>query len=187
MVRQKKPASKRWAFSFQWVKIIYRFVNLVSRENRSFPDCMIGICLLLLLIVSPVQFMGCATTSENKVPEQIAKSEPMSIEEKWGIEIIGIRLTAADQMLDFRYRVIDPEKASSLLQRQKESYLIDQATGRKLAVPKTKLGPLRQTSVKPLPNRIYFILFANPNRSVKLGTKVTLVLGDLKIEDLVVE
>jgi hypothetical protein len=110
-----------------------------------------------------------------------------NITEKWGIEIIGIRLTAGDQMLDFRYRVIDPEKASSLLKRQTESYLIDQATGRKLAVPKTKLGPLRQTSVKPLPNRIYFILFANPNRSVKLGDKVTLVLGDLKIEDLVVE
>jgi hypothetical protein len=90
-------------------------------------------------------------------------------------------------MLDFRYKVIDPEKASSLLKRQTESYLLNQSTGEKLPVPKTKLGSMRQTSVNPLPNRIYFILFANPNRSVKLGNKVTLVLGDLKIEDLVVE
>jgi len=121
------------------------------------------------------------------VPEAPPLSTKENIIEKWGIEIIGIRLTAADQMLDFRYKVIDPEKASSLLKRQTESYLLNQSTGEKLAVPKTKLGPLRQTSVKPLPNRIYFILFTNPNRSVKLGNKVTLVLGDLKIEDLVVE
>jgi len=128
-----------------------------------------------------------AESASATVPEAPPLSPKEDMKEKWGIEIIGIRLTAGEQMLDFRYRVIEPEKASLLLQRQTKSYLIDQATGRQLPVPKTKLGPLRQTSVKPLPNRIYFILFANPNRSVKLGNKVTLVLGDLKIEDIVVE
>ena len=154
-----------------------------------------SLIFMVFLVIAFLHGTGSNAISQNQPVESTSTPEPETsssnikenIAEKWGIEIIGIRLTAGDQMFDFRYRVIDPEKASSLLQRQTKSYLIDQATGRKLTVPKTKLGPLRQTSVKPLPNRIYFILFANPNRSVKLGTKVTLVLGDLKIEDLVVE
>ena len=90
-------------------------------------------------------------------------------------------------MLDFRYRVIDPEKASLLLRRDVKPYLIDQATGSKFSVPRTKLGPMRQTAVKPAANRNYIILFGNPGGTVKPGSKVTFVLGDLKIEDLVVE
>jgi len=155
----------------------------------------VGIIFMAFLAIVFLQGAGCKGFLQNQpaypasapVPEASPLSIKENITEKWGIEIIGIRLTAGDQMLDFRYRVIDPEKASLLLQRQTQSYLIDQATGGKLAVPRTKLGPMRQTSVKPLPNRNYFILFANPGRSVKLGDKVTLVLGDLKIVDLVVE
>jgi hypothetical protein len=52
-----------------------------------------------------------------------------------------------------------------------------------------KVGPLRQTvrSGKPEANRNYFILFANPGKYVKPGNKVTVVIGDFKAEDIVVE
>jgi len=42
--------------------------------------------------------------------------------------------------------------------------LIDQATGTKLPVPRTRLGPMRQTAVKPAADRDYIILFGNPNK-----------------------
>jgi len=37
-----------------------------------------------------------------------------SLEETWGIQIMGSRQTAAGHMIDFRYRVLDPEKAGPL-------------------------------------------------------------------------
>jgi hypothetical protein len=48
------------------------------------------------------------------------------------------------------------------------------------------VGALRQKTIKPEAGRIYFILFGNPN-VVKEGSKVTLVIGDVKVENLTVE
>jgi hypothetical protein len=90
-------------------------------------------------------------------------------------------------MLDFRYRVLNPERASDLMQKQTKPYLIHQKTGEKMPVPRTRLGPLRQTGVKPIADRNYAILFANSNKIVKPGDKVTVVIGKFRAEDLVVE
>lgn len=110
-----------------------------------------------------------------------------SIEKKWGIKIGSIRLTAKDYMLDLRYRVKDPDKAKPILKRGQKPFLIDQATGKKLAVPTTKVGPMRSTTVEPKANRQYVILFSNLNKIVKRGNKVTVVIGEFKAENLIVE
>jgi hypothetical protein len=128
---------------------------------------------------------GCASTVPNNEP--VSMNDQSDIEEKWGIIVLSVRLTAASHMLDFTYRITDSGKASSLVQKQVKPYLIDQATGIKLSVPLTKLGTMRQTAVLPEANRNYRMLFGNPGGLVKSGSKVTVVIGDLKVEDLVVE
>jgi hypothetical protein len=35
--------------------------------------------------------------------------------------------------------------------------------------------------------RTYFALFANPGRQIEAGDKVTVVIGDFRAEDLIVE
>ena len=107
--------------------------------------------------------------------------------EKWGVEIIALRLSAGGYMLDFRYRVIDAEKAAPLFDRKIKPHLIDEATGAKFAVPEPpKVGALRTTR-PPQADRNYFIMFANPGRYIKKGNKVTVVIGEFKAENLVVE
>jgi hypothetical protein len=128
-----------------------------------------------------------ANDTENQALKEAEQRDEQSLEEKWGIKIVGIRLTASDYMLDFRYRVLNPERASDLIQKQTKPYLIHQETGKKMPVPKTRLGPLRQTGVKPIPDRNYAILFANSNKLVKPGDRVTVVIGNFKAENLVVE
>jgi len=121
------------------------------------------------------------------VQEPKEQQEP-SLEEKWGIKILSIRQSANGYMLDFRYRVIDSGKASLLLSRKEKPYLIDQASGARFMVPSApKVGPLRQTAIKPIADRNYFTLFANPGKYVKPGSKVTVVIGEFRAENLVVE
>jgi hypothetical protein len=109
------------------------------------------------------------------------------IAREWGIEPLGINLSAAGYLLDFRYRIADPEKARAFVARSVKPYLIDQATGARMYVPSPpKVGRLQQTSRKPTAGRIHFVLFANPGRFVKPGAEVTLVFGDCKLGDLVV-
>jgi len=110
--------------------------------------------------------------------------------DEWGIEIVSITQSAAGYMLDFRYRVVDPEKASPLLNRKGkvQPQLVDQETGLELFVPtSTKIGPLRQTTMKPTAGRVYYTLFANPTQLVKVGNKVTVVIGEFRVEDIVVQ
>ena len=90
-------------------------------------------------------------------------------------------------MLDFRYRVLDAEKAKPIFQRKTRPYVLDQASGTKLIVfssPKT--GPLRSTDT-PKIDRNYFTIFANPGRFIQAGNKVTVVIGDFKVKNLIVQ
>lgn len=106
----------------------------------------------------------------------------------WGIEVLGVQRSAAGYMLDFRYRVVDPEKALPLLDRSAKACLIDQATGLTTYVPAPpKVGALRQTTAMPRASRTYFVIFANPGRRIAAGNKVTVKIGDCVLEDLVVQ
>jgi hypothetical protein len=130
-------------------------------------------------------FTGCASISKNQ-PAELSEIAQTQTDDEWGIQIEAIRLSAGGYMLDFRYRVIDPGKAQALFDRKEKPYLIDQASGAKFIVPSPpKVGPLR-TSNPPQSGRTYFILFANPGQYIKQGNKVTVVIGDFKVEDLTV-
>jgi len=125
-----------------------------------------------------------ATTLAKEYAKAIVQPDPMA--EKWGIEIASIRMTANNHMIDFRYKVLDAEKAASLFDRQTKPYLIDQASGKVLAVPNTaKVGPLRNSN-KPKEGKIYWMFFGNSG-VVKAGNKVSVVIGEFKAENLIVE
>ena len=137
-----------------------------------------------LLLFTCLLMTGCATDHGSMLPVQDARS---SIEERWGVKPLSIRLSAEGYMLDFRYRVLDPEKAMPLFDRKIKPYLVDEATGAMFAVPAPpKVGALRTTR-KPVPDRNYFIMFANPGKFVKRGNKVTVVIGDFRAENLIVQ
>ena len=141
------------------------------------------LCLCMALAVTGV-FAGTPETAPS-----VDQQKKMSIEEQWGVKIESLRISAAGNLLDFRYRIIDPEKATHLVDRRNKAYMIDQASGKVLSVPTTaKVGPLRQTVRYGLPkkDRIYFILFGNPH-VMKSGDKVTVVIGDFKAENLIIE
>jgi len=107
------------------------------------------------------------------------------LEEKWGVRIVGVRLTANSYMIDFRYKVIDIEKASPLMDRNAKPYLLDEANSAKVNATDSSVGALR--SKGSVANRNYFIIFTNPGGAIKRGSKVTIISGDFKVEHLIVE
>jgi hypothetical protein len=120
-------------------------------------------------------------------PQTETRSQAQQLKEKWGIELVAMRSTAAGHMVDFRYRVLDAEKAAPLFKRQTKPYLIHQGSGKVLAVPNTaKIGSLRNSNT-PQNGRIYWMFFGNHHRLVQKGDKVTVAIGDFRATDLVVE
>jgi hypothetical protein len=112
------------------------------------------------------------------------RAEAVSDEEhKWGIEAVGPALSAGGYALDFRLRVIDPEKAQPLLQKGVARYVVHTRTGATLGVfSAPKVGSLRQTAPVAEKGRMYFTMFANPGAIVKAGDEVTVVVGDMKLK-----
>ena len=157
----------------------------ISAYVRGLLFDLLLITAVILFSLGYLQLTGCATTSEKQGTEKVAK--PESMEERWGVEIIWVRQTAAGYMLDFRYRVLDAEKAAPLFKRKTKPYLIHQASGAKFVVPNPpKTGPLR-TSDKPKEGITYWMFFGNPGRYIKPGDQVTVVIGDFKAKNLVVQ
>jgi len=110
-----------------------------------------------------------------------------ALEKKWGVRPLSVRQTADGHMLDFRYRITDVEKASPLFSPTIKPLIIDEDTGAVMAVPNVpKVGSMRSTR-KPVKDHTYFMLFANPQKHIQPGHKVTVVIGDCRAEHLVVE
>lgn len=105
----------------------------------------------------------------------------------WGVEIIGVKPVSSGYMLAFRYRVIDPDKAKLLNDRNAKAYLRDEASGTMLAVPAMEnVGELR-TGAKPEADRSYFMIFGNPGKLVKSGSRIGVVVGNFRVDGLVVD
>lgn len=169
---------------------------LTAAPGLSWLAAITGLAAALALLA------GCstATTKAEQTETAVAAVPPVaapasappaataSPEERWGIQVDSIKLSAAGYMLDFRYRVLDAEKASPVLNRRVKPFLVVDTSGARLMVPNTpKLGLLRQVASGASPDRTHFMLFANPGKAVQSGNKVTLVMGDMKVEDIAVE
>ena len=119
--------------------------------------------------------------------EKTMQDEKKKLADQWGIELTAMRTTAAGHMVDFRYRVLDADKAAPLFKRSTKPYLIHQQSGKVLAVPNTaKIGSLRNSNT-PQNGRIYWMFFGNHQRLVNKGDKVTVKIGDFQVRDLTVE
>jgi len=110
------------------------------------------------------------------------------LEQAAGIQIKSLRLSAAGNLIDLRYKVTDPEKATTFFEEKRnQPYLIDLATGVRLSIPETKIGALRTSPKNMVADKVNFMMFANPGAFLKRGSKVTVVIGVFKAENLIVE
>jgi hypothetical protein len=133
-------------------------------------------------------FTGCATGSAGAQANPAPRAARSMLRERWGIEVTSLHLSANGRMVDFRYRVLDPKKAALLVDRTVKPTLTDLATGAVLRVPSfPKTGAMRQTGAKMEAGRVYFMLFANTGMPVKIGSRVTVTVGDFKAEKLIVQ
>ena len=127
------------------------------------------------------------TAPEVVIPSPLDPKQAEKIAEQWGVKLISLNLSAAGYMMDFRFRVLDADKAASFFDHRIKPYVLAERSNAKLPVPMAnKVGAFRPTNrgknIKAGKN--YYMMFANPDRHVKSGEKVTLVIGDFKVEHL---
>ena len=123
------------------------------------------------------------------IPPLVDSEQEKQLAEEWGVKLISLNLTAAGYMMDFRFRVLDVNKALPLFDHRIKPLIIVERSGAKLPVPMAaKVGAFRPTNrgknIKA--DRNYYMVFGNPDHHVKQGEKVNLVIGDFKAENITV-
>jgi len=125
------------------------------------------------------------------VPRHRAAGLPASARQfyatTWGVDELSVKLAESGQLVRFDYRVIDKTKAAPLLNRASSPEMLDAVAKVSLQVPTMeKVGPLRQ-SLPPEEGKVYWILFSNKGGFVKAGHQVSVVIGSVRLDGLVVQ
>jgi len=166
----------------------------MSRLRLPFLSLVVLTSSVLLLVGCTQERNSAGGVQPTPLLDPTAEPQPSggapqvgTIEDTWGIQIESAMLSAAGYMVDFRFRVLDAAKAAAIFERKTKPYLIDQATGATFAVPNPpKVGPLRSGG-NIRKGKTCFIFFANPAKYVKSGNKVTVVIGDFRAQDVVIQ
>ncbi len=162
-------------------------MQLTIQQKSSKKRIFISFPLTLLWMSLATSLMWFVSYSLGQSEGSVSTPPVQSMEERWGIKALTVRPTAEGFFIDFRYRIVDAEKAAPLFSPTIKPLLIDENTGAVMAVPTVpKVGSMRSTR-KPIKDRGYTILFANPNKHIKPGHKVTVVIGDYRAEHLIVD
>jgi hypothetical protein len=148
-----------------------------------------GVLVAIFMAANLVSYAGQPESPAQTNNNPVTVAQPATnLVQKWGIQVSGLFLSGGGNLVDFRYVVVDPAKATFLSKPENKPQLLDQTSGAKLIIPNdTNIGPLRQTPRPPAAGKTYFMLFANTRHHVKSGDKVTIVAGDMKLEGLTVE
>jgi len=131
-----------------------------------------------------------------------------ALEKKWGIKVSGISLANGNSAVDVHYTVLAPEKTTLLTGTNAEVYLIDQASGTKLpmitasstdatgsaAAPSRSVrnmmrlaGMFPPPSSRMMAGKMYSVKIPNWDSTLRSGSSVALVVGNERVDDLVVE
>ncbi|MFN8486057.1 MAG: hypothetical protein U0350_00615 [Caldilineaceae bacterium] len=123
------------------------------------------------------------TRQTNQAPRANTQTvTAQDFESQWGIHVTQIGITADGGLVDFRYRVIDPDKAWRMLSNLNTVPVLiaeDSNTLINTASSMTKQHDLNA-------GQIYFILFHNDNGAIKSGRPVSVVIGKLRLEHIIV-
>ena len=135
--------------------------------------CAVVFCLLA----------SCTAKEAIRPPFPVSDREPMRPPAPV-FEVVHCRLASNGEFVGVRLRVIgvdrfDPEAG--------ETYLLDESTGERFSIVRLqRIGRLAEFTV-PGEKDLHNILFRNREGALKVGKRVTLVVGSVRVEHLTLQ
>jgi len=103
---------------------------------------------------------------------------------RYGVDVNLVAVTAAGGLVELRYQVVDADKASPILHdADLAPALVDEESGKTLVMS----APPHRHSGRLQLGATYFFLLANANNALHEGDRVTLVIGDARLEHIPVQ
>lgn len=132
--------------------------------------------IFIFFLGSSLSACSASGASQEAVPLSLS-----ALEDQYGLRVNLVGVTAAGGLVDVRFKIVDGEKARSLLQDPNNFPALWIADGHvTLAVPEEN----RTQEIKVENDGNLLFMYPNSGNAVKPGTPVTIVFGDLQVEPI---
>lgn len=130
---------------------------------------------LAVVILAGGAFLGYRAWNASRAA---GATDVATMEERWGIRVTLIGVTADGGLIDFRYQVIDPDKAIEMdIDPNNVPTFVIEGTGVSFT-PISTMAHRHDLRV----GRIYSTLYVNQGGVLRPGDLVTVIIGDAKLE-----
>jgi hypothetical protein len=153
-----------------------------TRAPRRHRLVAVGLAVLLLLGGLGAYAWSAGRGTDVRAGTTLVTADGLAA--RYGIDVTLVAVTALGGMVDFRYQVVDPDKADPVL-HDLDVYpkIVDEESGATLA-----LRSLPHNHIKTLElGGNYFFLLPNAHNAIHEGSSVTLVIGDVRLEHVIVQ
>lgn len=161
--------------------------RLPGRLGGRLPS-VLGLTAGLALVAATVAGIVVAL-SEGGSPSPAASARlgrvvsQTDFEERTGIRVVRLAITGGGGLIDFRYQVIDPDKALVIHSPARKPALVDEETGQVFDnIWGHYHGPKQFTA-----GRTYFFLFVNPRGAIEPNGRASVRIGDSLLEHVPVQ
>jgi hypothetical protein len=103
-----------------------------------------------------------------------------AVQEKFGIRITHIAVLADGGLIDFRFQVLDSDKAAVLFELESRPLLYVEATGKKVD---SLYHPPHGHNI--FAGQSQYFIYNNHQGAIRSGSPVAVVLGDLRLEHII--
>ena len=153
----------------------------VKRLRRKLP--VLGL-IALVVLVGGVSAKALWPTGTADIRAGTTRVTADGMAARYGINVAMIGVTAAGGLIDFRYQVVDPDKANPIIHDLNLfPKLIVEDTGATLAMRSLPHNHKAELEL----GGTYFFLLPNAANALHKGSRVTLVIGDARLEHIVVK
>jgi hypothetical protein len=134
------------------------------------------------LILAVVVVGGMLAFPRKVTRPETTLADPQLIEELYGIRIKWVAVIAGGGGIDFRFIVVNPDKANELLHDPNFRPILNpNNSGKRINPPEMTHNFVFQAGIA------YHILFSNPGGIVERGTPVTVEFGDHHLAPIIAQ
>ena len=154
----------------------------VSTSRFFYPAMMVTMLLFGIFSYQlGVRNAAAKHESEHPLPETVISAQ--TLEEKYGIQMTLVAVTAAGGLVDVRYKIVDPEKAA-LLATEEDGIMpmVYVENGDFMLMP-----DMHMRTQKLEADRMYFSLIPNAQNAVKRGSSVVVIFNDIALEPMITQ
>ena len=143
---------------------------------------LVALALLLLVVAGVTAFaLWPERKADVRAGTTLVSAEEMAA--RYGIDVNLVGVTAAGGLIEFRYQVMDPDRADRMIaDPDLLPVLVVEDTGETLVIS----TPHHHSAELEL-GGTYFFLVANAHNALREGSLVTLVIGDARVEHIQVQ